>query len=436
MKKILTVSLCAIMAVSAARADIASVEYVGKQTGVLTDLTTTAKGNLVGAINELNSAVGTKAAQADFNTLQNTVTTNENDIEGKVSALSKTVTDNKATADKTQQDLDTLEATVAGLQGTGDTAAATKGELNALDARVGTAEGEIDALQASLATGGDTQKAIAAAQAKADQGVADAAAAQAAAGAAQATADKAVVANTAITAGTATKITYDAKGLVTKGEALTATDIPTIGQDKVSGLTAALAAKEASANKAASTEAATTIGKTVAYPTVSFMEEYVGQMTNDLISDVGDTSELTTENTDSLVDAINEVDANADAAAVAASNAQLAADAKLATVSSTGSGVVKTVVKDGTTVKVTAGTVALNDMAANSVDSSKIVDASVTKTDLATTVQTSLGLADTAMQESALKGLASWTSAKCGTTGVTCSLVSKDGNIAWEAVKY
>ena len=93
MKKILAVSLGAIMAVSAARADIASVEYVEKQTGVLTDLTTTAKGNLVGAINELNTAVGTKAAQADFNTLQNTVTTNENEIEGKVSALSKTVTD-------------------------------------------------------------------------------------------------------------------------------------------------------------------------------------------------------------------------------------------------------------------------------------------------------------------------------------------------------
>ena len=115
------------------------------------------------------------------------------------------------------------------------------------------------------------------------------------------------------------------------------------------GAYTALAAKEASANKVASSEAATTIGKTVAYPTVSFMETYVGQMTNGLVSDVGDVEELTTENTDSLVDAINEVDAEA--------------AAKLATVSSTGSGVVKTVVKDGTTVKVTAGTVATADIA-------------------------------------------------------------------------
>ena len=135
------------------------------------------------------------------------------------------------------------------------------------------------------------------------------------------------------------------------------------------GAYTALTAKEATANKAASSEAATTIGKTVAYPTVSFMETYVGQMTNDLISDVGDTSELTTENTDSLVDAINEVDAEA--------------AAKLATVSSTGSGVVKTVVKDGTAVKVTAGTVATADIADGAVTTAKIKDANVTTAKIA-----------------------------------------------------
>ena len=39
-----------------------------------------------------------------------------------------------------------------------------------------------------------------------------------------------------IAAGTACKITYDKKGLVTKGEALVASDIPTIPVDKVSGV--------------------------------------------------------------------------------------------------------------------------------------------------------------------------------------------------------
>lgn len=58
------------------------------------------------------------------------------------------------------------------------------------------------------------------------------------------TADAAVVANAAITAGTATKVTYDAKGLVTKGENLVADDIPTLGISKIDGLQAAIDSKQ------------------------------------------------------------------------------------------------------------------------------------------------------------------------------------------------
>ena len=57
-------------------------------------------------------------------------------------------------------------------------------------------------------------------------------------------ANEAVVANNAITAGTATKITYDAKGLVTKGENLAASDIPTLGISKIDGLQDALDSKQ------------------------------------------------------------------------------------------------------------------------------------------------------------------------------------------------
>lgn len=57
--------------------------------------------------------------------------------------------------------------------------------------------------------------------------------AKAAAAAAQATANKAVVANTDITAGTHTKITYDKKGLVTGGADLEATDIPDLAAGKI-----------------------------------------------------------------------------------------------------------------------------------------------------------------------------------------------------------
>lgn len=58
------------------------------------------------------------------------------------------------------------------------------------------------------------------------------------------TANAAVVANTAITASTATKVTYDEKGLVTKGENLAVADIPTLGISKISGLQDALDAKQ------------------------------------------------------------------------------------------------------------------------------------------------------------------------------------------------
>lgn len=57
-------------------------------------------------------------------------------------------------------------------------------------------------------------------------------------------ANAAVVANADIAAGTATKITYDAKGLVTKGENLAASDIPTLGISKIDGLQDALDAKQ------------------------------------------------------------------------------------------------------------------------------------------------------------------------------------------------
>ena len=64
----------------------------------------------------------------------------------------------------------------------------------------------------------------------------------------QANIDKKVTANTAITGGTFTKITVDTKGLVTSGASLSASDIPTIAQSQVSGLTSALNGKQAVSN--------------------------------------------------------------------------------------------------------------------------------------------------------------------------------------------
>jgi hypothetical protein len=55
--------------------------------------------------------------------------------------------------------------------------------------------------------------------------------------------DTKVTANAAIIGATATKITYDTKGLVTAGTSLSATDIPTIQQSQIDGLAASLATK-------------------------------------------------------------------------------------------------------------------------------------------------------------------------------------------------
>lgn len=52
-----------------------------------------------------------------------------------------------------------------------------------------------------------------------------------------------ITANASITAGTKCKITYDAKGLVTAGADLTASDIPTLAISKISGLDSALTGK-------------------------------------------------------------------------------------------------------------------------------------------------------------------------------------------------
>ena len=66
MKKVILGSLVAMMAVSAANAEIASVEYVGGKTGDIAELTTTAKSNLTAAVNELNTGVKAAATKTEL----------------------------------------------------------------------------------------------------------------------------------------------------------------------------------------------------------------------------------------------------------------------------------------------------------------------------------------------------------------------------------
>ena len=171
-------------------------------------------------------------------------------VDDKVGEVSQTVT--------------TLSGTVSG-HTTQIAAKADSSTVTALDTRVKTAEGEIDTLQSEVKgkqdalgftpensanktttlSGTSTDAQYPSAKAVWDTiqtettGIAneaDVTELKGRVGALETASANHVVKNESITGGTHTKITYDAKGLVTAGANLTADDIPTIPNTKVSGL--------------------------------------------------------------------------------------------------------------------------------------------------------------------------------------------------------
>ena len=160
-----------------------------------------------------------------------------------------------------------------------------------------------------------------------------------------------VVKNEAITGGTHTKITYDAKGLVTAGANLTADDIPTIPDTKVSGL-GSLATKSSVATDDIASKAVTkakladdivtSLGKAdtalqqgslngyltktaadAAYADIATegVADTASENAQQALTNIGTLSNLTTGAKTNTVAAINEVASEAAAAASAASAA-------------------------------------------------------------------------------------------------------------------
>ncbi len=127
MKKILTVSLIAIMAVSAARADIASVKYVDD------------------SIRPVSEAVETKAAAAELQALDGRVTSAETNITNMGTTISNMDTAYKAADEALGGRLTTVETTYA-----------TKAEIEDLD--VGALEGRVEANETAITAlqGADT----------------------------------------------------------------------------------------------------------------------------------------------------------------------------------------------------------------------------------------------------------------------------------------
>ena len=295
MKKILLSSLIAVMAVSAANAKIASTDYAdavaeAAQTaatnaaaadattkadaaeaaansytdGQIDTLTKGAIKSNADAIAGIKEDMKTVASSDTVTNIQNTLNKLDgaDTTEGSVRQLIKAANDAQDTTLKAYADQAEADAiTTAGNNATTAISNAlkdysttntiastyapisttyTKDEVNSLvNVKANSADVYTKAeINTELGATGTTGKAIVAAQDTADEAVA-------AAAAAQAKADAAVVANTAITAGTGTKITYDAKGLVTSSTNLAEGDIPTLSIAKIDGLQSALDAKQA-----------------------------------------------------------------------------------------------------------------------------------------------------------------------------------------------
>ena len=233
MKKILTVSLFAIMAVSAANAEIASTRYVTDRTGDTQTLniigTNEAKpASLTEGVNQLNVYIRDQLAEVEEGA-GDMVDGVANDLAAYIQSNNTAVEAAQAAADKAQGEVDALEGVVA-QQNTDLTAAIatakseaiadakteTTTQVNALangavktntesiaainnetsgilaqaksyaDQKAGEASGSASQVANDLATYiGTNNTAVAAAQTQADKGVADAAKAQAAADKAQ-----------------------------------------------------------------------------------------------------------------------------------------------------------------------------------------------------------------------------------------------------------
>ena len=194
-----------------------------------------------------------------------------------------------------------------------------------------------------------------------------------------------VVKNEAITGGTHTKITYDAKGLVTAGASLTAEDIPTIPNTKVSGLgslatksnvaTADIASQAVTKEKLA-TDIVTSLGKADSALQRADLADYVTKEAADAayadfateavastastnaqtaISNIGNLSQLTTEAKGNTVAAINEVAKEAADAQSTATGAQSAVDAVESTIGGYGDIVTHNAAEFATTGALTSG---------------------------------------------------------------------------------
>ncbi|MBQ4130288.1 MAG: hypothetical protein IJD69_02840 [Alphaproteobacteria bacterium] len=468
MKKMFAASLVAIMAVSAANAEIASVSYTDKaiteKTGDISTLETSAKSNLTAAVNELAGKItetgsdATDAIDAAKTELQGSIDDLADVVDGKQDALGYTA-ENAANRWTNTENYNTVLEDATKYpnmpvvnQMISDSAADATAQINSVNSKV-----------TALTTTVNNNKTAA------DTGIQEAKDAAAAASTA--------AANALTDAKAYTDQEVDALSDSLDGSYVSETEMTAF---KTANTTAIETAKNAAIADAASKDTALETKITTAYEAAdattlasakSYADEKAAAATGSATAVAEDLADYIETNNTAVAAAKSAADAaqaDADANATAISNLgeTYATDAELNTAKSD----IKTAYEaaDATTLS-SAKTYAkeyadgLADNYATAAQGAK-ADTAVQKADVTTgttngTIKVQgqevsvagLGTAaytassdyataaqgakaDTAMQESALKGLASWSSAGCATG--TCSLVSKSGEIQWEAVRY
>ena len=198
-------TLLAVVSADGAYAAIASSGYVDDKVGVVQNAVT--------------------AVEGDVSALQTTVGQHTTQIAGKADSSTVTALDGRVKA--AEGEIDTLQTEVDGKQDAlGFTPENSANKTTTLsgtstDAQYPSAKAVWDTIQTET-TGIASDSDVTALKGRV--------------GALETASANHVVKNEEITGGTHTKITYDAKGLVTAGANLTADDIPTIPNTKVSGL--------------------------------------------------------------------------------------------------------------------------------------------------------------------------------------------------------
>ena len=432
MKKILTVSLFAMMAVSAANADIASTKYVTDRTGTVSF---TADGfakdasNLTEAINLIDSTL-----KSTSNTLTEDITKDINELKGDVAAIEGSAAMTSGITSDKVATYDGYSALITAAKKAGDDAQKTADGAVTVNGQQATAISAnttaINTLKGEANVEGSVKKSIADAITAANLSqYATTSAMNTELGKKQnnLSADQLTAVNSGITSDKVA--TYDGySALITAAKKAgddaqkTADGAVTVnGQQAtaISANTTAINTLKGEANVEGSVKKSIADAITAAnlsqYATTSAMNTELGKKQNNLSAD-----QLTAVNSGITSDKVTKYDDYA--GKISQNKTAIATNTESITTINNSA-----VMKSGVTAKV------VESVGTHTVDINTIKASDVMKSGVTADV---VAKANSAMQEENLKALESWTTGQCAEPTVTCSLISKGGKIAWEVVTY